>query len=115
MRMVSRVERWAYLVMIAFVLPVVSSAQAAQPFAGNWQGGPATCEEPFAFTDTTYRPPGGDVEKILKVTRKGKGKSTLYELRFKDNYIITLSSVTANEMGWFSAASGDNFNLTRCK
>ena len=32
---------------------------------------------------------------------------------FADDYMITLSGITKDEMGWFSPASGDNFNCKR--
>ena len=61
------------------------------PFEGSWTGGPATCTDPFRFTSSTYRLPGGKSHRLTKVHRDGDW----FDLRFPGGYRLTLASVNA--------------------
>lgn len=92
----------AALLAAVSVLP----AQADDlPFVGTWD-----CEvQTFTFTPTVYNNGSED----LPIQEVQEGSDGSYTLMFADDYIITLSGFTGDTMGWFSPASGDNFNCTR--
>ncbi|WAJ27189.1 hypothetical protein [Antarcticirhabdus aurantiaca] len=75
------------------------------PFVGRWN-----CEvAEFAFTDTTY----DNGAEVLPIREVQEGTDGSYTLFFDNDYMITLSGFTGDEMGWFSHESGDNFACTR--
>lgn len=99
---------------VALALVVAASTVEAAPkhrFAGSWSGGPATCAEPFRFTDSRYTPPGAPSMRIRKIEREGND----YLLSFPDGYTVSLFDVGPKTMIWHSPTSGDTFDLRRCR
>ncbi len=93
--------------LCAAAMFVASSACAADyPFVGRWNCEVAT----FTFTNSTYNN-GSEILHMTRVVKKGTG----YELYFPKNYVVMLSGIKANSMGWLSGASGDGFNCKRVK
>jgi hypothetical protein len=92
-------------------LSAVAAQSADLPFTGKWQGGPATCQQPFVFTDTSYTPPGAKALKIIALEQNGHD----FSLTFKGKYSISLMNVQKRSMTWTSPESGDTFTLTKCK
>ena len=85
---------------------LVSTANAAEepPYVGTWD-----CEvSTFTFTAETYDSGEGPMP-ILKSEQDGGA----YTLTFADDYRIGLANITATEMDWASAASGDSFHCRR--
>ena len=75
------------------------------PFVGSWD-----CEvQIFTLTADTYNNGSED----LPISEVQEGTDGSYTLFLSDDYIITLSGFTDDAMGWFSPASGDNFNCVR--
>jgi hypothetical protein len=94
-------------IAVALGLAALCSVAAADelPFLGTWD-----CEvQTFTFTPRVYNNGSED----LPIEEIQEGSDGSYTLMFADDYIITLSGFTGNTMGWFSPASGDNFNCTR--
>lgn len=95
-------------VALSIVLAASSTGAARSdglPFVGTWD-----CEvQTFTFTASTYNNGSED----LPIQEVQEGSDGSYTLFFVDDYIITLSGFTGDTMGWFSPASGDNFNCTR--
>ena len=75
------------------------------PFVGTWDCEVAT----FTFTPTSYNNGSED----LAISEIQEGTDGSYTLFMPDDYVITLSGFTGDEMGWFSHASGDAFNCRR--
>ncbi len=88
------------------LLAQASASAADYPFVGRWNCEVAT----FTFTDTTYNN-GSETLRMTRVVKKGSG----YELHFPKNYVVMLSAIKANTMGWLSGASGDGFTCKRLK
>ena len=84
-----------------------SSAIASEdlPFVGKWDCEVAT----FTFTNSTY----DNGSETLAFEEAQEGSDGSYTLLFEEDYMITLSGFTGDEMGWFSPASGDSFACTR--
>lgn len=77
---------------------------ADMPFIGTWDCEVAT----FTFTADTY----DKGSETLPIEEVQEGSDGSWTLMFAEDYIITLSGFTGDEMGWFSPASGDSF---QCK
>ena len=94
-----------YRLAAAFLL-VALPAKAAEepPFVGTWDCEVAT----FTFTVDSYDSGEGPMP-ILKTEKDGAA----YILTFADDYRIGLANITATEMDWASAASGDSFHCRR--
>ena len=97
--------------LIILALTATAVEAGSYPFEGAWAGGPATCDEAFRFTSTTYRIPAGRLLRVEKVERNGNW----FRLQFAGGKNLTLASVGADSMTWHSPASGDTFDLRRCK
>jgi hypothetical protein len=90
----------------ALLLASLPAASADElPFVGTWDCEVAT----FSFTEDTYNNGSED----LPILEAQEGTDGSYTLMFADDYIITLSGFTGEEMGWFSPASGDSFQCSR--
>ncbi|MBA3446239.1 MAG: hypothetical protein H0T56_01280 [Pseudaminobacter sp.] len=83
----------------------LASADENLPFVGTWDCEVAT----FTFTPTVYNNGSED----LPIQEVQEGSDGSYTLLFPEDYFITLSGFTGDAMGWFSSASGDNFQCTR--
>lgn len=95
-------------VICLFILGFSSLAASAAedlPFVGTWDCDVAT----FTLTNSTY----DNGSEVLDIEETQEGTDGSYTLMFKDDYTITLSGISGDEMGWFSPASGDNFNCKR--
>ncbi|MDY8108398.1 hypothetical protein U0C82_04425 [Fulvimarina sp. 2208YS6-2-32] len=91
---------------LAFMVPSAAKANAeAPPFVGTWDCGVAV----FTFTDNVYDNGSED----LPIRHVETGADGAYTLVFDEDYRITLSGFTGKEMGWYSHASGDDFDCTR--
>ena len=75
------------------------------PFVGSWDCEVAT----FTFTEDSYNNGSED----LAILEAQEGTDGSYTLMFADDYMVTLSGFTGDEMGWFSPASGDSFQCSR--
>ena len=93
------------LLAAALLLPPSTASAQDLPFLGTWDCEVAT----FTFTRTTYN--NGSEDLPIEDIQEGSDGS--YTLIFADDYVITLSGFTGDEMGWFSPASGDSFHCTR--
>lgn len=95
------------IVITSAVLALMASPAFSQdlPFVGTWDCEVAT----FTFTPETYNN-GSDDLPIEEIQEGTDGSWTLF---FADDYMITLSGFTGDQMGWFSHASGDAFTCTR--
>jgi hypothetical protein len=87
----------------AFVTP--ASAEDL-PFIGKWDCGVGI----FVFTSETYNN-GSDDLAILEAQEGTDGSYTLF---FADDYTITLSGFTGDEMGWLSS-SGESLECKRAE
>jgi hypothetical protein len=74
------------------------------PFLGTWDCEVAT----FTFTRDTY----DNGSEKLPIEEIQEGTDGSWTLMFADDYVITLSGFTGDQMGWFSPASGDSFQCT---
>ncbi|MHC1547260.1 hypothetical protein [Phyllobacterium sp. K27] len=100
------------LSMIIIIASTSTSFAADQPFVGNWAGEITTCADPFRITAKTYAPPmSGKALRIKKIERDGK----FWSVQLADGYRFTLFDVKKNTLTWHSPASGDTFDLKRCK
>lgn len=89
----------------AFLLVALPAAAAEDPpFVGTWDCEVAT----FTFTADSYDSGEGPMP-ILRTEKDGNA----YILTFADDYRIGLANITATEMDWASAASGDSFHCKR--
>lgn len=78
---------------------------APYPFIGQWD-----CEVAvMSFTETTYNN-GSDDLPIIEIQ---EGTDGSYALFIEDDYFISLSGFTGDNMGWLSSATGDSFNCVR--
>ncbi len=104
-------KKFAFATML--VVTAFPSFAADQLFIGKWaDGGIATCADPFEFTGKTYSPPmSGKTGRIKKIERDGR----FIGIELADGYRITLFDVKKNTMTWHSPASGDTFELKRCR
>ena len=84
-------------------IPVLAAEDL--PFVGSWDCEVAT----FTFTEDSYNNGSED----LAILEAQEGTDGSYTLMFADDYMITLSGFTGDEMGWFSPASGDSFQCSR--
>jgi hypothetical protein len=93
---------------IAFALHAFATPASAEdlPFIGNWDCGVGT----FVFTSETYNN-GSDDLPILEAQEGTDGSYTLF---FADDYTITLSGLTGDEMGWLSS-SGESLECKRAE
>ncbi len=89
-------------ILLVFTLPVQAAEEP--PFVGTWDCEVAT----FIFTADSYDSGEGPMP-ILKTEKDGRA----YILTFADDYRIGLANITATEMDWASAASGDTFHCKR--
>lgn len=80
------------------------------PFHGAWSGGPADCGTPFRFDEDTYTPPGGEPMRIVRVRKDGRS----HRISMAGGYTVTVT-VKGRTMLWESEASGDMFELRRCR
>lgn len=87
---------------LVFALPAAAAEQP--PFVGTWDCEVAT----FTFTADSYDSGEGPMP-ILRTEKDGEA----YILTFADDYRIGLANITATEMDWASAASGDSFHCKR--
>ena len=95
---------FACLLALATIAGGPALADEELPFIGTWDCEVAT----FTFTADTY----DNGSEILPIEEVQEGSDGSWTLMFADDYIITLSGFTGDEMGWFSPASGDSF---QCK
>ncbi len=86
-------------------------AQERLPFIGDWSGGRGTCTAPYRFTSTRYIAPSGFTLSYGSIERTKDG----FRLTFPDGYRLILSDVQPRQMTWHSPASGDTFELHRCR
>jgi hypothetical protein len=93
---------------IAFAVCALAAPASADelPFVGHWDCGVGT----FVFTSETYNN-GSDDLPIQEVQEGTDGSYTLF---FADDYTITLSGFTGDEMGWLSS-SGESLECTRAE
>lgn len=91
-------------------LATAALAAGSQPFHGAWSGGPADCDEPFRFEERTYTPPGATPMRIVRVRTDGRS----HRITMQGDYTINLT-VKGRSMLWQSEASGDFFELKRCR
>jgi hypothetical protein len=100
--------RLLLLPAIAFALHAFATSARADdlPFVGNWDCGVGT----FVFTPETYNN-GSDDLPIQEVQEGTDGSYTLF---FADDYTITLSGFTGEEMGWLSS-SGESLECRRAE
>ncbi|HEY9058291.1 MAG TPA: hypothetical protein VIN77_14165 [Aurantimonas sp.] len=92
-------------IAISAYVPLTSAEAEELPFIGSWD-----CEVAiFTFTPTTYNNGSDD----LAIEEVQEGSDGSYTLLFADDYFITLSGFIGDSMGWFSSASGDNFDCRR--
>lgn len=94
-------------ILAACLLALLAPSALADdyPFVGRWD-----CEVgTFTFTEDTYNNGAED----LPILEAQEGTDGSYTLMFADDYMITLSGFTGDEMGWFSPASGDSFQCRR--
>lgn len=116
MNLIERIEAavtergWLILVLSLTLTAAPAQGAARYPFEGAWAGGPTTCSEPFRFTSTSYQAPGTTAARIAKV-EQSKG---LWNVKLRGGYSVTLGDVKRRTMTWYSPASGDSFDLTRC-
>jgi hypothetical protein len=94
--------------MVAFALYALATPASADelPFVGRWDCGVGT----FLFTSEAYNN-GSDDLPIQEVQEGTDGSYTLF---FADDYTITLSGFTGDEMGWLSS-SGESLECTRAE
>jgi hypothetical protein len=98
------------------LLPILLAAGAAHgqesyPFIGRWGGGPTDCTAPFVFTRDSYTPPGDAAMRYRSVRRQGRA----YVLSLPRNYRVTVMPMPNGRLSWLSGATGDGFELTRCR
>ena len=93
---------------IAFAVSAFAAPAGADelPFVGDWNCGVGT----FVFTSQTYNN-GSDDLPIQEVQEGTDGSYTLF---FADDYTVTLSGFTGDEMGWLSS-SGESLECTRAE
>ena len=99
-------HRARLLIAVTTLLLAKMPAMAADelPFVGTWDCEVAT----FTFTRDTYD--NGSEKLAIEEIQEGTDGS--WTLMFADDYVITLSGFTGDQMGWFSPASGDSFQCT---
>ncbi len=99
--------RFSHVVMASAVALSAFSTSPAKaqdhPFLGAWDCGVAT----FTFTETTYN--HGSEDMTIQEIQEGSDGSWI--LMFADDYFITLSGFTGDEMGWMSS-SGETLECT---
>jgi hypothetical protein len=93
---------------IAFAFHAFAAPAGAEdlPFVGNWDCGVGT----FVFTSETYNNGSDD----LPILEAQQGTDGSYMLFFADDYTITLSGFTGDEMGWLSS-SGESLECKRAE
>ncbi|EAU40023.1 hypothetical protein FP2506_02240 [Fulvimarina pelagi HTCC2506] len=75
------------------------------PYEGRWD-----CEvETFSFTASSY----DNGSQTFEVTEVQEGTDGSYTLFFGDGELITLSNISASQMGWYSHQTGDSFSCNR--
>jgi hypothetical protein len=110
MRLVQRLR--CSLACVAALLSIAPSlGQERLPFMGDWRGGRGTCKAPYRFTPTGYIAPSGFALSYGSIERTENG----FSLKFPDGYRLILSEVKPQQMTWHSPASGDTFELQRCR
>jgi len=92
----------------AFALLTLAAPSIADelPFVGQWDCGVAT----FVFTPETYNN-GTDDLPIQEVQEGTDGSYTVF---LADDYTITLSGFTGDEMGWLSS-NGESLECKRVR
>ena len=90
----------------AFALLALAPPAEELPFVGQWDCGVAT----FVFTPETYNN-GTDDLPIQEVQEGTDGSYTIF---LADDYTITLSGFTGDEMGWLSS-SGESLACKRAR
>jgi hypothetical protein len=110
MRIVGKL-RCSFAFVVALLSIGASQGQERLPFMGDWRGGRGTCKAPYRFTTTGYIAPSGFAWSYGSIERTENG----FSLKFPDGYRLVLSDVTPQQMTWHSPASGDTFELQRCR
>src|SRR4051794_15225396 len=99
-----------FLVLASASAPAL--AKDKYPFIGSWGGGPADCSAPFRFEASYYTPPG---QKRLAIKQVKKLAKNEYRIVTAAKYSMTVQVKSPSQIVWLSGASGDTFELTRCK
>ena len=110
MRLVE-IVRCSFALVAALLSIGAAQGQERLPFMGDWRGGRGTCKTPYRFTATGYTAPSGFSLTYGSIERTENG----FSLKFPDGYRLVLSDVTPQQMTWHSPASGDTFELHRCR
>jgi len=92
----------------AFALLMLAAPSLAEdlPFVGRWDCGVAT----FVFTPETYNNGSED----LPIQEVQEGTDGSYTVFLADDYTITLSGFTGDEMGWLSS-NGESLECKRAR
>ena len=102
-------SRLAPPALVALMLLATGAGPASAdeyPFVGEWDCGVAT----FTFTPEIYN--NGSEDMPIQEVQEGTDGS--YTLFLADDYTVTLSGFTGDEMGWLSS-SGEDLQCKRAQ
>lgn len=96
---------------LAATMVALPAAAADLPVYGKWTND-GNCGRPFVtITSKTYKVDGGAGGSIKSIEQSGKD----FRIELRDGYAFSMIGVGKTKATWTSLATGDTFDVIRCK